>query len=93
MSLRSGRGGAGYTEIEKPHQAHRSRPMTNLDPRSLIAMAGLMASLMAVVLYFMRRYYPPSIQGAGYWASAPMTWLFAAVMFSGRGVFPTCSPW
>ena len=45
--------------------------MTNLDPRSLIAMAGLMASLMAVVLYFMRRYYPPSIQGIGYWASAP----------------------
>ena len=40
--------------------------MTNLDPRSLIAMAGLMASLMAVVLYFMRRYYPPSIQGIGY---------------------------
>ena len=62
--------------------------MTNLDPRSLIAMAGLMASLMAVVLYFMRRYYPPSIQGIGYWASAPMTWLLATVMFSGRGVFP-----
>lgn len=62
--------------------------MTNLDPRSLIAMAGLMAALMAVVLYFMRRYYPPSIQGIGYWASAPMTWLLATVMFSGRGVFP-----
>ena len=45
----------------------RPCPMTNLDPRSLIAMAGLMASLMAVVLYFMRRYYPPSIQGIGYW--------------------------
>lgn len=62
--------------------------MTNLDPRSLIAMAGLMASLMAVVLYFMRRYYPPSIQGIGYWASAPLTWLGATVLFSGRGVFP-----
>lgn len=62
--------------------------MTNLDPRSLIAMAGLMASLMAVVLYFMRRYYPPSIQGIGYWASAPLMWLGATVLFSGRGVFP-----
>lgn len=62
--------------------------MTNLDPRSLIAMAGLMASLMAVVLYFMRRYYPPSIQGIGYWASAPLIWLVATVLFSGRGVFP-----
>ena len=62
--------------------------MTQLDPRSLIAMAGLMAALMAVVLYFMRRYYPPSIQGIGYWASAPLMWLVATVMFSGRGVFP-----
>ena len=66
----------------------RPRPMTNLDPRSLIAMAGLMASLMAVVLYFMRRYYPPSIQGIGYWAGAPLMWLGATVLFSGRGVFP-----
>lgn len=62
--------------------------MTQLDPRSLIAMAGLMAALMAVVLYFMRRYYPPSIQGIGYWASAPLMWLVATVMFSGRGLFP-----
>ena len=62
--------------------------MTQLDPRSLIAMAGLMAALMAVVLYFMRRYYPPSIQGIGYWAGAPLMWLLATVMFSGRGVFP-----
>lgn len=62
--------------------------MTQLDPRSLIAMAGFMAALMAVVLYFMRRYYPPSVQGIGYWASAPLMWLGATVLFSGRGVFP-----
>jgi len=80
-------GGDGYTE--KNHsRAAPTRPMTQLDPRSLIAMAGLMAALMAVVLYFMRRYYPPSIQGIGYWASAPLMWLVATVMFSGRGVFP-----
>ena len=80
-------GGEGYTE--KNHsRAAPTRPMTQLDPRSLIAMAGLMAALMAVVLYFMRRYYPPSIQGIGYWASAPLMWLVATVMFSGRGVFP-----
>lgn len=62
--------------------------MTQLDPRSLIAMAGFMAALMAVVLYFMRRYFPPSIQGVGYWASAPLIWLVATVLFSGRGVYP-----
>ena len=62
--------------------------MTNLDPRSLIAMAGLMASLMAVVLYFMRRYYPPSILGVGAWASAPLLWLVASALLSARGVLP-----
>ena len=62
--------------------------MTPLDPRSLIAMGGLMAALMAVVLLFMRRYYPRSIQGLGYWASAPLIWLAATVLFLGRGVLP-----
>jgi len=62
--------------------------MTNLDPRSLIAMAGFMAAMMALVLYFMRRYYPPSIHGIGHWTVAPLMWLVATVLFSGRGVFP-----
>ncbi|MDY0108028.1 MAG: GGDEF domain-containing protein [Giesbergeria sp.] len=62
--------------------------MTQLDPRSLIAMGGFMAALMAVVLLFMRRYYPRSIQGIGHWASAPLIWLTATVLFIGRGVLP-----
>lgn len=40
--------------------------MSTLDPRSLVAMAGFMALVMAVVLGFMRRYYPPGIHGLGY---------------------------
>ena len=39
--------------------------MLALDPRSLIAMAGVMATLMAIVLAFMRRHYPPGIRGLG----------------------------
>ena len=42
----------------------------NLDPRSMIAMAGVMSAVMAIVLLFMRRYYPPSIRGVGAWAAA-----------------------
>ena len=56
-----------------------------LDPRSLIAMAGFMSAMMAVVLLFMRRNYPPSIRGLDYWAAAPVLWLVSAVLFSGRG--------
>lgn len=62
--------------------------MTQLDPRSLIAMAGLMAALMALVLLLMRRYYPPNILGVGAWASAPLLWLVASALFSARGVLP-----
>ncbi|WP_291472249.1 GGDEF domain-containing protein [Acidovorax sp.] len=63
--------------------------MTNLDPRSMIAMAGFMSAIMAVVLLFMRRHYPPSIRGVGAWAVAPLLWLVSTVLFSARGVIPS----
>lgn len=56
--------------------------MNSLDPRSLIAMGGFMALVMGLVLGFMRRYYPPSILGLGYWALAPAVWLIATVFFA-----------
>lgn len=62
--------------------------MTHLDPRSMIAMAGFMSALMAVVLLFMRRYYPPSIRGVGAWAVAPLLWLASTVLFSARHFIP-----
>ena len=34
-------------------------------------MGGFMALVMGLVLGFMRRYYPPSILGLGYWALCP----------------------
>lgn len=55
--------------------------MNSLDPRSLIAMGGLMALVMGIVLGFTRRYYPSSILGLGYWAMAPAAMLGAAVFF------------
>ena len=54
--------------------------MTNLDPRSMIALAGFMSAVMAMVLLFMRRHYPPSIRGVGGWAAAPLLWLLSAVL-------------
>lgn len=55
--------------------------MNSLDPRSLIAMGGLMALVMGIVLGFTRRYYPPNIHGLGHWAMAPAAMLGAAVFF------------
>lgn len=55
--------------------------MISLDPRSLIVMACFMSLVMAVVLGFMRRYYPPSIQGLGYWAWTPVVWMVGGILF------------
>ena len=41
-----------------------------------------MALVMGLMLGFMRRYYPPSILGLGYWALAPAVWLIATVFFA-----------
>ena len=60
----------------------------NLDPRSMIAMAGFMSAIMAIVLLFMRRYDPPSIRGVGAWAAAPLLWLVSTVLFGARGLIP-----
>ena len=59
-----------------------------LDPRSLIAMAGFMSATMAVVLLLMRRNYPPNIHGLDYWAAGPVLWLFSTVLFSARAELP-----
>ncbi len=62
--------------------------MLSLDPRSLIAMGGFMALVMAVVLWFMRRSYPASIQGLGFWAWIPVCWLIGSALFTSSGTGP-----
>ena len=44
-----------------------------------------MALVMGIVLGSMRRYYPPSILGLGYWALTPVAWLIAAGLFAYAG--------
>lgn len=59
-----------------------------LDPRSLLFMAAIMASFMAVVLFFMRRSFPAHIRGIGLWALAPVAWVTAAALLGMRGLIP-----
>ena len=44
-----------------------------------------MALVMGIVLGSMRRYYPPSILGLGYWALTPVAWLITAGLFAYAG--------
>lgn len=62
--------------------------MFGIDARSVVLITGLMGLLMAVVLYFLRRNYPPSIQGLGEWAAAPAVLFVATLLFGARGAIP-----
>ncbi len=59
-----------------------------LDPRSIIVLAGVMGLLMSVVLFSMRRSYPPSIRGLREWTLAPLVSFASTVLFALRGVLP-----
>lgn len=62
--------------------------MLGLDVRSIILLTGLMGLLMSVVLFFLRRTYPPSIRGLGEWAVAPLVLFVATLLFAARGAIP-----
>jgi diguanylate cyclase (GGDEF)-like protein len=59
--------------------------MSFLDPRTIIMLTGVMAGLMSVVLYLMRRSYPPSIRGLGEWSAAVFVLFLAGVLTATRG--------
>jgi diguanylate cyclase (GGDEF)-like protein len=59
-----------------------------LDPRSVIVLAGIMGLTMALVVFFMRRSYPPSIRGLGDWALAPLVAFASTMMFAVRDLLP-----
>ena len=62
--------------------------MNIIDTRTVILLASVMAMLMTLVLYFLRRSYPPSIRGLGLWAAAPPLLCVATLMAGLRGNLP-----
>jgi diguanylate cyclase (GGDEF)-like protein len=59
-----------------------------LDPRSVIALAGVMGLFMSLVLFFMQRSYPPGIRGLREWSLAPLVAFGSTMLFAGRGFLP-----
>ena len=62
--------------------------MFNLDVRSVILVSGVLSLLMAMVLYFLRRSFPPSIRGLSEWAAGPAVIFVATLLFGARGAIP-----
>jgi len=62
--------------------------MLDLDPRTIVLLTGVMGILMSVVLFFLRRNFPPSIKGLGEWAAAPAVIFVATLLLGSRGAIP-----
>lgn len=59
-----------------------------LDPRTIIVMASVMGLLMAGVIFFLRRIYPPNIHGLLHWTVAPFVCCISTALFAARGFIP-----
>lgn len=62
--------------------------MNVIDPRTALVLISAMSALMALVLYALKRSYPPSIQGLGHWAQALLIVVFGGILAAARGTLP-----
>ena len=62
--------------------------MTLFDTRTVFMLCGVMGGLMALVLYSLRRNYPPSIKGLSEWSGALLILFFSGVLIAGRDRIP-----
>jgi diguanylate cyclase (GGDEF)-like protein len=56
-----------------------------IDPRTIVLISGIMGGLMAVVLAFLRRSYPPTVKGLGDWAGGTALLFFGGLAAASRG--------
>lgn len=62
--------------------------MIHIDPRTVILLAGVMSGFMAVILYALKRSYPPAIKGLGEWAVALVLVSLGSMLAFGAGHWP-----
>lgn len=62
--------------------------MPSVDPRTIVLLSGIMGALMSVVLYFLRRNFPPSIKGLAAWATGPAIIFLSTLLVGARGSIP-----
>ncbi len=63
-------------------------PVPFVDPRTIVLISGIMGGLMAVVITFLRRSYPPSVKGLGDWALGTYLLFFGGLAAASRGRSP-----
>jgi len=60
-----------------------------LELRTISGVTGVMGCLMALIMAFQRRSYPPSIHGLAHWTAAPLLAFASALLFTLRGLLPS----
>lgn len=63
--------------------------MMRVDPRTVILLAGVMSAFMALILFSLRRHYPPTIKGLGEWSVALTMVAIGSLLGLGLGLLPT----
>jgi diguanylate cyclase (GGDEF)-like protein len=61
-------------------------PVPFVDPRTIVLLSGIMGGLMAIVLYFLQRNYPPSVKGLAHWAAGTGVLFLAGLTAATRGI-------
>jgi diguanylate cyclase (GGDEF)-like protein len=61
-------------------------PVPFVDPRTIVLLTGVMGGLMAVVLYFLQRNYPPTVRGLAHWAAGTSVLFLAGLTAATRGL-------
>jgi diguanylate cyclase (GGDEF)-like protein len=62
--------------------------VSELDPRSLIFVAGLLGLLCSAILFMMRRSFPPTIGGLVHWSRGLFFMVLASALFGLTGAIP-----
>ncbi len=62
--------------------------MPQIDPRTVVLLAGVMSSFMALIMFSLQRSYPPSIKGLGEWGVALLLVTVGCILAFGLGTFP-----
>lgn len=62
--------------------------MAELDPRSLIFVSGLLGLLCSVILFMLRRSFPPTIGGLLFWSRGLLAMVGASILFGLTGLIP-----
>lgn len=63
--------------------------MTTMDPKTIMVISGALGAVMSIVLYLLKRSYPPSIRGVELWALSLAMSFIGGALFSTTGKLPT----